>query len=288
MSWSSGLQVRVIEGPDEGSVLPLNFPKMTIGRARTAGSRVDGWVLLMDRSISRRHAELLWDHRDARYVLHHLSQTNFTWVNDVPLETEIAVEVGTVIQMGGSRIAVEILAETEPGLPARESIDEPMDETLTEKHKVPVQPLSLRGAGTPQLKVLQGRDEGFSQPLNGLYLTIGRANLDAKTLFQDEESQPFDQVVELSAPQIHPNHLILKWDELKNAFLVFKNPSVPDPLVARYTDGMKWEARLPNSGGLIRLSDRIFFAETLIEITLPEKNRGEAGISPVPLSPSET
>ena len=191
-------------------MLPLNFPKMTIGRARAEGSRVDGWVLLMDRSISRRHAELLWDHRDERYVLHHLSQTNFTWVNDLPLETEIAVEIGTVIQMGGSRIVLEELVETEATPSDSETIDEPMDEALTEKHKVPVQPLSLRGTGTPQLKVLQGRDEGFVQPLSGLYLTIGRANLDAKTLFQDEKSQPFDQVVELSAPQIHPNHLILR------------------------------------------------------------------------------
>ena len=269
-------------------MLPLNFPKMTIGRARVEGSRVDGWVLLMDRSISRRHAELLWDHRDERYVLHHLSQTNFTWVNDLPLETEIAVEIGTVIQMGGSRIVLEELVETEATPSGSETIDELMDEALTEKHKVPVQPLSLRGTGTPQLKVLQGRDEGFVQPLSGLYLTIGRANLDAKTLFQDEKSQPFDQVVELSAPQIHPNHLILKWDELKNAFLVFKNPSVPDPLITRYTDGMKWEARLPNSGGFIRLSDRIFFAETLIEVALPEKRSGATEISPVLLNPSET
>ncbi len=288
MSWFSGLQVRVVEGADEGSVIPLNFPKMTIGRARAEGSRVDGWVLLMDRSISRRHAELLWDHRDERYVLSHLSQTNFTWVNDVPLVTEVAVEIGTVIQMGGSRIILEELVETEPGLPKGETIGEPMDETITEKHKVPIQALSLRETGTPHLKVLQGRDEGFHQPLTGLYLTIGRSNLDAKTLFQDEKSQPFDQVVELSAPQLHPNHLILKWDELKSGYLALKNPSVPDPLITRYTDGMKWEARLPNSGGFVRLSDRIFFAETLIEIALPESNRADTDVSPVRLNPSSS
>lgn len=96
--WHSGLQLRVVDGPGLDGVTDLDQPRLAIGRSRGApGERATGWVFLEDRSVSRQHAELVWD--DDAYRLVHLSQTNLTWVNGDPV-TDRRLVVGDVIKIG--------------------------------------------------------------------------------------------------------------------------------------------------------------------------------------------
>ena len=86
MAWSSGLQLRVVEGNDEGRVVLLNSPEITLGRAVETSEVSPGWILFSEPTVSRIHALLQWDDERQCYVLQHRSRTNPTVVGDVPVD----------------------------------------------------------------------------------------------------------------------------------------------------------------------------------------------------------
>ena len=86
MAWSSGLQLRVTAGNDEGRVVLLNSPEITLGRAVETSESSPGWVLFSEPTVSRIHALLQWDDENQCYVLQHRSRTNPTLVRGVPVD----------------------------------------------------------------------------------------------------------------------------------------------------------------------------------------------------------
>lgn len=74
-----------------------------IGRSNDADLR------LPDTGVSRQHAEVTWDGRDA--VLVDLESTNGTTVNDTPVDNWLLAD-GDVIMMGHSHIEVRIVDPT--------------------------------------------------------------------------------------------------------------------------------------------------------------------------------
>ena len=89
------LLLQVIEGPDQGRVLPLpeGEPQL-IGRSSEA-------LPSTDTSISRRHAELTPD--EGVWHVRDLDSANGTFVNDVLISDRIALQPGDEVQCGGSR-----------------------------------------------------------------------------------------------------------------------------------------------------------------------------------------
>ena len=268
MSWRSGFQLRVTRGGDLDKKTHLDFPRMTLGRARAEGSEADGWVLLYDKAVSRQHAELSWDESAGSYRLRHLSKTNFTWVDDEPLEGEVLLRQGQVVKVGGSLLVYEAAEEIEESDGSEEQSPLAAVGELTERLPVAqaAAAVSLRQGDNPVLSVIEGPDQGRQEALTGFYLTVGRGNLTAEALLGGEKKDvvSFDQSIELTDPSILPNHLILKWDELRDAFSVWKNPGSHPIQVMRDMDGFAWNAILSDSGGMVRKNDRIRVGDSVL------------------------
>lgn len=106
------LQLRVIDGPDEGNRLPLppGEPQL-LGRSSEA-------LPLTDRAISRRHAELTPD--QGRWYVRDLDSASGTMLNGARLTSRSALAVGDELRCGRTRLLVEDV-NTPLGGPARTS-----------------------------------------------------------------------------------------------------------------------------------------------------------------------
>ena len=285
MSWQSGLQIRVVEGPDLDTITPLNFTRMTIGRARSEGSKAEGWLLLYDKSVSRQHAELVWDEDRKTFSLRHLSKTNLTWVNDESVESEVILQPGHLIKIGSSKFLMEE-STADLGAAGDESpLAQPGE--LTERLQVgaaTAAALSLRSTDSPKLTVVDGPEKGRVADLTGFYLTIGRGSVQADQINGQKDALKFDQLVELKDSTILPNHLILKWDELRDGFAIWKSPTAPDCPVLREADGFVWQTSLTDAGGVVRVGDRVLIGNTTVALGTPEEeSKPEAPVRPLPL-----
>jgi pSer/pThr/pTyr-binding forkhead associated (FHA) protein len=124
VSWSSGFQLRVIEGRQRGQVIPLEEQTYVIGRASTPGEDAPGHLFFYDQTVSRIHAEVKWNDKKKLYYLHHKSKTNPTLVEGTPTDkkTARALVAGNRIQMG------LLILEMEPmtvAAPKRATVEAP-------------------------------------------------------------------------------------------------------------------------------------------------------------------
>lgn len=96
------LQLRILQGHNQGQVLPLSGRSILLGRATTMGEAAPGFLFFYEATVSRQHAELCWDEKRMGYVLHQRSQTNKTLLDKYPVEPQVPklVNVGSIIQMG--------------------------------------------------------------------------------------------------------------------------------------------------------------------------------------------
>lgn len=99
MAWSSGLQLRVVSGNDEGRVIPLNSPDITLGRAAEATENSPSWILFSEPTVSRIHALMQWSDEAQCYILHHRSRTNPTLVDGNPI-SEHPLHLGERVGLG--------------------------------------------------------------------------------------------------------------------------------------------------------------------------------------------
>ncbi len=124
MAWSSGYQLRVVEGKHKGLVIHLDQASLTLGRATTPGESAPGYIFFYEPTVSRVHAELRWNDKKKMYALHHKSNTNPTLVNGTPVDKRTArpLEPGTTIQMG------LLVMEVEPAAQGRADAPPPREE----------------------------------------------------------------------------------------------------------------------------------------------------------------
>jgi hypothetical protein len=88
------VQLRVVEGPGQGSETPVTGTRFTLGRLQTCG------LTLSDTTVSREHAALV--RRGERWWVVDLGSTNGTKVNgrraaEQPVETGDRIELGDVV-----------------------------------------------------------------------------------------------------------------------------------------------------------------------------------------------
>jgi len=84
------LSLKIVEGPEKGTVYPLVKPRITIGRANT-DVRID------DRTVSRLHCAL--EIAENRILLRDLGSTNGTIIDNQPIKTAI-LESGSTFRIG--------------------------------------------------------------------------------------------------------------------------------------------------------------------------------------------
>ena len=280
MSWHSGLQFRVIEGPDPEEIQHLDKERMMIGRRRGPGHRAEGWFLLSDKAISRRHAEVIWNELPGRYTIYHRSTTNFTWVNDEPMTDQAPLNPGDLIRMGKTTFLLEPAQEIEKNV----TVEGPGNEEITERlSRDLIQNISLRQGDPISMKVIEGADSGQTVVLEGFFLTIGRGNLQADALTNDKNAMKFDQMVELTDPSILPNHLVLKWDDIHSRFSIWKSPGAPPVTVRRQADRMNWVTQLDKDFGFVRAGDFLSFGKITLELFDHQKREQNSTVRGVPL-----
>ena len=97
----------------EGQRFPINDAKMSIGRSP------DCDIVIQDKGVSRNHAELFWE--GDKLVLKHLSATNATFVNGLPVETRETLQGGEDIQL-----ADQVVLKLEIEAPVQAAADQTM------------------------------------------------------------------------------------------------------------------------------------------------------------------
>ena len=101
MAGESGYQLRILEGSRKGAY-KLSCKNYGIGRVSGDPERDKGRILLDDPTVSREHAELVWNEAKKRFDLVHLSKTNQTNVEGRPIKfgKPYAIEIGDHFQLG--------------------------------------------------------------------------------------------------------------------------------------------------------------------------------------------
>ena len=135
MAWSSGLQLRVIDGQRERKdrVIRLDGKELQLGRAAQGQRPSPGQLLFKEPTVSRVHATLTWKPLKGGFQLVHKSGTNPTLVNGKPTK-KILLAPGDRVQMG--LLILEL--EDAPGgrtssssRASRSSMTEPIMEALS-------------------------------------------------------------------------------------------------------------------------------------------------------------
>ncbi len=91
-------------GPEAGRVYRLDKAVVSLGRDPAND------VVIPDRYVSRRHAEIRWDGRD--YILHELGSRNGTQINDGRLTVPHRLSPGDVIGFADLRLAFHLADDT--------------------------------------------------------------------------------------------------------------------------------------------------------------------------------
>ncbi len=98
--FNSGYQLKVIEGPGYGRILPLSTEEISLGRAADAQEPcTPSAFVFFEGTVSRVHARLAWDDRAKVYHIQHLSKTNQTRVNEKVVQDHV-LQLGDRIVMG--------------------------------------------------------------------------------------------------------------------------------------------------------------------------------------------
>lgn len=103
------LSIAVLHGKDSGRIVPVERPRVVIGRGEAD-------VALDDSEVSRQHACI--EVHGPRVVLKDLGSTNGTFVNDVKI-SQVEIDNRAEFRVGGTRLML-IITQTEPELEALE------------------------------------------------------------------------------------------------------------------------------------------------------------------------
>ena len=258
-SFQCGLLFYVREGPDRGRTFALEHRELTLGRARTAGDRAPGWVLLNDPAVGRIHAEMAWDDSVKAYHLVGRSETPVL-VNGSAI-TDKVIRVGDQIKLGSTTIDLMTAA----ALAAANA--------ETQKIKVP-SPAEVKSRPVIVLKrtieVLSGPETGEVLSLQGNKVQIGGP----ETPGVPEDRVWWDQDVVVQDQGLPYRFMAWSWVEAERAYQVsLLRPVEVSVSFERSSDGMDWMSEMPSGQGgyvVCRDGDRIIVGKTAMQLRISE------------------
>ncbi len=260
-SFQCGLLFFVREGPDRGRSFSLEHTELTLGRARTAGDRAPGWVLLNDPLIGRIHAELAWD--DTVRAYHLASRTDApVLVNGNPISDKV-IRAGDQIKIGSTTIDLMTAAAVAAAT------------AETQKIKLPVASETKKTAIMYKrtLEVLTGEHAGEIFVLTGNKIQVGGP----KTPGVPEDRAWWDQDVLIQDGGVPYRCMSWNWVEEERAFEVsLLRPLEVGVSFERKSDGVDWMSEMPTSQGghvVCRGGDRVIIGKTalLLSVSGPDE-----------------
>jgi pSer/pThr/pTyr-binding forkhead associated (FHA) protein len=123
---ASKLRLKVTAGPGVGKELAVD-DELEIGRAVEAEGKLDE-----DIELSRRHARIVRT-ADESWEIEDLGSRNGTFVNGARLEQRVPLAAGDAIEIGGTKLVVQVSAPTMPSHPDPDPDPEPEQEPEPEK-----------------------------------------------------------------------------------------------------------------------------------------------------------
>ncbi|MBQ7501657.1 FHA domain-containing protein, partial [bacterium] len=250
MAWSSGLQLHVTAGNDEGRVFLLNSPEITLGRAVETSESSPGWVLFSEPTVSRIHALLQWDDERQCYVLQHRSRTNGSMVGGVavdgyPLRLHEEVSLGLLkfelepaeVRTGKLGNAVQKPSGSGPAPGVFDALNSYADQSKKRERENMAGIAGLVDAGSRDeeakfnMIVIQGPDKGASYPLSEPVLVIGRLQGPA-----DPRSSAGVLLHDASVP---PEQALLVWQDRAATYGILQSDSSSQATrIRRMTNGI--------------------------------------------------
>jgi pSer/pThr/pTyr-binding forkhead associated (FHA) protein len=295
--WSCGYQVRISDGPDKGRTFPLDAVEVTVGRARHAGDRAPGWILLNDPKVSRIHLDLLWNEGKKTFQLCPKSETNHTFVNGAPLAlgSVTDLKVGDLIRFGASEIdyqqadfrfgGVDPMAATAltaqsrqnraatTAVPSLKAHDSRLDNEKSSSTKVAPRRAALTLRPNFELAIVQGPGKGKSLPITGMRLALGGPRLDPYA--PPPKHKDWDQEISLEDPALPEHFLSLTWRELHSAFELnrYANQLEIPVQLARWTDGLAWSGELSTTApAMLRDGDSFVIGNVALMLHVPRED----------------
>lgn len=105
-----------LQGQYENQELELPREVIWLGRAVIGTPNTSTHIFFEDGAVSRVHGALAWVEEFSSYVIHHRSQTNPTFLNDVPVGEPQLVKSGDIISFGHQRLQLycSVMSESVP------------------------------------------------------------------------------------------------------------------------------------------------------------------------------
>ncbi len=259
-SFQCGLLFFVREGPDRGRTFALEHRELTLGRARTAGDRAPGWVLLNDPAVGRIHAEMAWDDSVKAYHLVSRSQPPVL-VNGNPI-TDKVIRVGDQIKLGSTTIDLLTAAAVAAANAETQKIKLPSAAEMKASRPAIVLKRTL--------EILSGPEAGEVLPLKGNKVQVGGP----ETPGVPADRAWWDQDVMLQDEGFPYRCMSWHWVEVERAYQVsLLRPLEVSVSFERNADGMDWMSEMPNGQGafvVCRDGDRIIVGKTALQLSVSE------------------
>ncbi|MFA5506261.1 MAG: FHA domain-containing protein [Vulcanimicrobiota bacterium] len=184
----SGLCLKVMEGSHQQEVHPLTRASISIGRATPETPYTPAYLTFPEPTLSRLHAELIWNPGKGTFTAHHRSQTNPTLINGRNLTRAVELSPGDTLALGRLVVVLDVA-------PKPESRTEPLVAP-------PTAGLTLKNRQT-------GASQSFS--ISQPQVQLRFADLRSTTAMTSDESAGQARVISVASQQA--NEINLRFDE---------------------------------------------------------------------------
>ena len=157
--WTSGLQIRVAGGAQQGLVVPLNERSYVLGRAISHENVAPGRLFFHDHTVSLIQAILRWDDAHQVYLISHETEKSGSSISGLPLArgTPRPLPRGSRLKIGKLVLLVENAENHTPVAPPTPAPSEPpamptwQSESGERPAPIPVEaiPVEVMEAATP-------------------------------------------------------------------------------------------------------------------------------------------
>jgi len=268
MCSSPSFWLEVLEGADQGRVIPVSGKKISLGRKIPSREKLvdtsqdSRWILFEEPSVSRIHALMEWDDAKQAYSLTHQSRTNATLVNAVTIEKQY-LRGGDLVKMGLLVFIYQARGGDDPPrapqAPASGAMGHDagvkMVQEPSDRHPVSGQPKELTPSETAarekasltedlppaapdemnalpglvyELEVINGADQGRKIPIIGKKNMMGRRIPSREKLVNSPHATRWILFDDESVSRIHAR---LEWDDREKTFVLHHTLGTNETLV---------------------------------------------------------